>query len=509
MSETTATYAPETERSAENPADLRECPQCGLISLLPRMRPELVADCPRCSHTLWRMRSRPFEFPIACGLAAALFYLYALVAPFLEITAYGRFQLARIETGPVQLSAQGYQWVGLLVLGCTVILPGVKLALMLTTLIGLRTRLLPPRLLKFLFRWYVPIGPWAMVDVYLLGFLVAYTRLIVIADVHLDTAVYSLIGLMISMAAADAALDNEAVWRALDLAETGAAAAHDALHGPAAALPANQRPHDAGYIGCHCCELVNLAEPGERCLRCRATLRPRKTDSIARGWAFTIAAIALYIPANIYPVMQTTELAQTTSYTIMGGIFELIDYGLWPLALLVFVASITIPLMKLLILIYMLLTTQNRSAEHLIGRTIAFRVIDFIGRWSMIDVFMISILVALVRFQQFANINAEAGAPCFAAVVVLTMFAVEAFDPRLMWDASSKQGQGALPPGPPLRAEPLEPARFLKGARHPGRGEPRASAFQKPYYRIPKAQPLVGGPGGQSPPGLAFLEASK
>jgi paraquat-inducible protein A len=120
----------------------------------------------------------------------------------------------------------------------------------------------------------------------------------------------------------------------------------------------------------------------------------------------------------------------------MGGIVELAGYGLWPLALLVFLASITIPLMKLLTLAHMLITTQTGSADHLIGRTIAFRIIDFIGRWSMIDVFMISILVALVRFGQFANIQAAIGAPCFAAVVVLTMFAVESFDPRLMWDAA-------------------------------------------------------------------------
>jgi paraquat-inducible protein A len=152
------------------------------------MRPELVADCPRCSHTLWRMRRRPFEFPIACGLAAALFYLYAIVAPFLEITAYGRFSQARIETGPVQLSLQGFEWVAALVLAVSVILPGIKLGLMLTTLIGLRSGLLAPRLLKTIFRWYGPIGPWAMVDVYLLGFLVAYTRLVAIAEVHLDTA---------------------------------------------------------------------------------------------------------------------------------------------------------------------------------------------------------------------------------------------------------------------------------------------------------------------------------
>jgi len=118
----------------------RECSQCGQISVLPRMRPELVADCPRCDHTLWRMRISPFEFPIACGLSGLLFYLYALVAPFLEISAYGRFQLARLETGPLQLTYQGFELVGVLVMAVTLVFPGLKLGLMLFTLIGLQPR---------------------------------------------------------------------------------------------------------------------------------------------------------------------------------------------------------------------------------------------------------------------------------------------------------------------------------------------------------------------------------
>jgi paraquat-inducible protein A len=382
------------------------------------MRPELVADCPRCSHTIWRMRRHPFELPIAWAMAALLFYIFALSAPFLEISAYGRFQLATLETGPWQLTTQGFEWVGLLVLAVTVIFPGVKLGIILFTLLGIKTRLVSPALLRPVFRWYKPIGPWAMIDVYLLGFLVAFTRLTAIASVHLDTAVYSLIGLMIALAATDAALDEEAVWRALD---TPDAAAPPALYGD--------------LVGCHCCGLVN--ETGTKCRRCHAALRARKPESVARSWAFVIAAICFYIPANLYPVMVITQLGDAVPYTIMGGIVELANNGLWPLAALVFLASITIPLMKLLILAYMLLSIQFGSAEHLIGRTQAYRLIEFIGRWSMIDVFMISILVALVRFGQFANIHAETGAPCFAAVVILTIFAANCFDPRLMWDAGA------------------------------------------------------------------------
>jgi paraquat-inducible protein A len=411
----------------------RECPQCGLISTLPPMQVNRVAVCPRCRHALWQMRKHPFRFVIACGLSGLLFYCLALLAPFLELSAYGRFQTATIETGPAQLVQQGYQMVGLVVLAVSVLFPGIKLGLLLTTLIGVETKWVSSRTLKTFFRWYGPITPWAMVDVYLLGFLVAYTRLIAIASVHLDTALYALIGLMLSMAAADAAMDPEAVWRALD-AEDETSEEKRLEQSPPIARDAQART-GVGLIGCHCCDLVNRAEPGDRCRRCDTVLHMRKANSISRSWALLLAGALLFIPANIYPVMVMTELAVEQPYTIMGGIRDLLLAGLWPLAALVFFASITIPLLKLVTLGYMLVQTQKGSTQHLIGRTRAFRVIEFIGRWSMIDVFVLSLLVALVRFGQFANFVAEVGAPCFAAVVVLTMFAVEFFDPRLMWDA--------------------------------------------------------------------------
>lgn len=392
-----------------------------MVCVLPPMRPELVADCPRCGHVIWRMRRHPFELPIAWALAAALFYVLAVTAPFMDISAYGRFQLANLETGPLQLGLQGFESVGILVLVVTSIIPALKLGIILATLLGLKSGRLPPRMLQAIFRWHRPLSPWAMIDVYLLGFLVAYSRLTAIASVHLDTALYSLIGLMVAMAATDAALDSEAVWCAIDASDKPE-------------TPPRGASNDA-MIGCQCCGLINQSRA--RCRRCDVTLNARKPNSLARSWALLISAILLYVPANIYPVMRITQLGDTHAFTIMGGILELADYGLWPLALLVFLASITIPLMKLLILGYMLVTTQTGSDEHLLGRIKAYRLVEFIGRWSMIDVFMISILVALVRFNQFASINAGVGAPCFAAVVVLTMFAVSGFDPRLMWDGTT------------------------------------------------------------------------
>ncbi len=390
------------------------------------MSPDFSADCPRCGHILWRMRGCSFELPLACALAGALFFSYAVIAPFLEITARGHFQLARIETGPYQLTDQGFQIVGMLVLLVTVILPGAKLAIIIITLTGIETHLLPRDLLKEIFRWYETLKPWSMVDVYLLGFLVALTRLAVIATVHLDTALYALIGLMLSAAAANAFLDTEAVWRALD----GGSCHRKACASGAAA--------GARLIGCQSCGLVNRALPGDSCRRCDIILDDRKPASIARSWAHIIAAAILYLPSNLFPVMTISNLVRTQQFTIMGGIFELFERGLWPFAILVFFASILIPITKLLLMAYMLILTQLGSEEHLLGRTVGFRVVEFIGRWSMIDVFMISILVALVRFGKFSSVQAGFGVTCFAGVVVLTMIAAISFDPRLMWDRAAE-----------------------------------------------------------------------
>ncbi len=401
--------------------DQRECSQCGLLCRLPPRYPGLVADCPRCGNVLWRMRRSRRSYPLSCAVAALLFYLFALVAPFLEIHIYGRFSVARLSTGPAQFVLEGFGLAGALVFTVTLIAPALKLGLLTLTLGGLRV--LPPSWLKLMFRLYLALAPWAMIDVYLLGFLVAYTKLTAYALVHLDTALYALICCMLTMAAADGSVDIEQIWRTLDTR---------------ACTPKPVR--GSAHLGCHACGYLNTAAPnpappGMRCLRCDAPVHVRKPNSLSRAWAFLLAAMCLYIPANIYPFMALTQLAHTTTYTIFGGIIELAQAGLWPLALLVFFASFTIPLLKILLLIYMLITAQLRTKGHLRFRTGAYRFIDFIGRWSMIDVFMVSILIALMRFGQFASVHAAIGSVCFGGVVVLTIFAVEAFDPRLMWDA--------------------------------------------------------------------------
>ena len=160
-----------------------------------------------------------------------------------------------------------------------------------------------------------------------------------------------------------------------------------------------------------------------------------------RTASLSLAALILYLPANYYPVLTVIQLGAGAPSTILGGVRELMDVGMYPLAALVFFASITVPVVKLVGLAILLISTRTGYRRRLRDRTVLYRIVDAIGRWSMIDIFMESILVALVQFGAIVTIDPGIGAVAFAAVVILTMFAAQSFDPRLMWDAAERRAR--------------------------------------------------------------------
>lgn len=197
-----------------------------------------------------------------------------------------------------------------------------------------------------------------------------------------------------------------------------------------------------GLLACDVCRLVSRAPaPGgdAHCPRCSATLHARKPASLARTWAFLIAAMILYVPANTLPIMDTSSLFGTQRDTILSGIAFLWASGSFVLALLVFFASVVVPLAKMLALTVLAASVQLRAAWHPRTRTRLYRVIEFVGRWSMLDIYVVTMLVALVQVNTVAAIHAGPGAAAFGAVVVLTMFAAASFDPRLIWDALGEE----------------------------------------------------------------------
>lgn len=194
-----------------------------------------------------------------------------------------------------------------------------------------------------------------------------------------------------------------------------------------------------GLVLCNDCHLVvreAAVTPGQAsyCPRCGSRLHARRPNSLARTWALIITAWIFLFPANLYPVMTVIYLGEGEPDTILSGVVRLVQNGMIPIAILVFVASIVVPMLKLLGLMVLLLTVQRRWQLNKRQCTILYRIIEVIGAWSMLDLFMISILVTLVDLGAVATISAGTGATAFATVVVLTMFAAMSFDPRLIWD---------------------------------------------------------------------------
>lgn len=190
-----------------------------------------------------------------------------------------------------------------------------------------------------------------------------------------------------------------------------------------------------GMVSCHRCHLLCYqSKQRAACPRCGESLHSRKPQSISRTWALVIAALIFYIPANVFPITHTSALGSVQSDTILSGVIYFIHSGSWPVALIIFVASVFVPLLKLLILIILLISVQRGWQWRPIDRTRLYRLTEAIGRWSMLDIYVVTILVALVHLGALANMEAGPGALYFGGVVIVTMLAAEAFDPRLIWD---------------------------------------------------------------------------
>lgn len=204
--------------------------------------------------------------------------------------------------------------------------------------------------------------------------------------------------------------------------------------------PAQYGADSAASKGLALCHSCNRVEPVENrhCPRCGARLHLRKPESLERTVAFAVAAVILYVPANLLPVLRLESVTGAHQNTIVGGVIEFWQSGDYPVAAIIFVASVMIPILKLLAIAALCLT--SRTGKYPRAMTRLYRITEFIGRWSMVDVFVVAILVAVVQLGSVMSIHPGPGAVSFAAVVILTIFAAESFDPRLIWDAVARSG---------------------------------------------------------------------
>ena len=409
----------------ETGASLVACHDCGLVHSLPRLQPSGAVICTRCGAVLRRYRPGGISRALALNLAALFLFGVANALPLMTMKLAGQEQAATLIEGVLGLYRKGMWELAGLVLFVAILFPLVRILGSLWVLWHLRAgranRTLAPVL-----RVVEELRPWAMTEVYLLGLIVAWVKLRDLATIDLGLALAAFVIFILIMIWAASALDAQEVWDRI---------------APQARARRGETMTEGSVLACHACnQLVRAGRNHERgyCPRCRSSLHERKPDSLARVTALVIAATILYIPANLYPVMKVVSLGRGEPDTIISGVKALIQLGMYPVALLVFFASITVPVLKLIGLTYLLITVRRRSNRRRRDRTVLYRMIESVGRWSMVDIFMISILVALVNLGEIATIEPGFGAVAFASVVILTMIASKAFDPRLIWDTGEQ-----------------------------------------------------------------------
>jgi paraquat-inducible protein A len=391
------------------------CPDCGLAQRLPPLPPHTVAECARCGATLLRRVPGSVALALALALAAGCLLIPANLEPLMTASFRGAERQNLMITGMSALWDTGFPLLGTLVGVLTVATAILWLAALLPVLVIVHRGERRPWLGRS-FRYAGRLRTWNMSEVYLLGALVAYTRIQSVAIIEIAIGGWAFAGFALAVLLIDRVIDRHAIWDAI---------------GPGAAAGA-----EAGeIIDCLECGLIApVSAIGRPCPRCAATLHLRKPDSFQRTAALAASAFLLYIPANLLPILRIVRFGRDDPATIFSGVRELLAAGLWPLAAIVFTASIVVPLVKLTGLTWFLVAIRLGVTRRVMARTRLYRFIEGIGRWSNIDVFMLSILVALVQFGNLTRVEAEPGAAAFAAVVVLTMLASRAFDARLMWD---------------------------------------------------------------------------
>ena len=389
-----------------------ECHDCGLLQSLPDPIPGHGRHCHRCNASFGR-RVLKIENALALVATALTLFLLATLFPLLAINVSGRTRSVHLGSMVTGLIDHNLAPLALFVLLIALLAPLLQIAALGYVLLPLRGGR-QFRHAAFSLRLAAAMRPWAMFDVFLIGALVTLTKLHDLAAIKIDVGFWALGLLVLVLASLDLAIDQHALWDRVSPAARSA------------------EPPPASWHGCATCALVQ--QPASHCARCRARLHRRRPESLTRAAALVLTGFVLYLPANLFPVITVISFGRGTSATIMGGVLELLNGSDWPLAVIVFTASVAVPLLKLAGLGWLLFSTRRGRSARLTDRTRLYRLIELVSRWSAVDIFVSALLTALVTLGNLATIEPGLGVLAFGAVVFVTMLATEHFDPRLMWD---------------------------------------------------------------------------
>ncbi len=364
--------------------------------------------------------------------------------PLMTFSVAGLQSTGNVIDAILGLFANDYFFVGCMVLLVSLVFPFLKLGLLFITSCSLFLRQAKRPVLT-LFRMYKHLSEWGMVEVYMLGILVSIIKMYQMTRIDYDTGFFCFAALVVLTVCSSAVVDERLFWDMLgDSIEDFSVASAGEGQGAKCALVQGKTAREAGLIRCLDCGRLSAAaavqgDEVQRCPRCRAILHARKAGSISKTWALVLAAGIFYVPANMLPMMRVEFMGSPDESTILGGIIYFFHTGEFLIGAIILTASVLVPLFKIVGIILILISIQCNWHGWLRHKTMMFRFIEFIGRWSFLDVFVVALLGATIRFGALTTITADSAAPFFTAVVVATMFAALAFDPRILWDAGPTQ----------------------------------------------------------------------
>jgi len=411
--------------------NLIECHGCGQVHTLPDLEPGYELDCGVCGTQVLSSRINWRDKAAALTMAGVVFFLLSMSLPFLGVSAAGQTLGSDLISGVQGLWNTQHHTLAIIVFLTVILIPAIRLIAM-SCLLWLSFHKIRSRYGVFMLKIVERMNPWSMLEIFLLAILVTVVKLGSMAELDPGMGLLCYVLLVITMVGASLNLNKYELWHEQqphNYFVDGEVAEGVDSEGDIKSSEVQD------LVSCHHCQaLVSESLSHEHCPRCHAGLHKRTKNSIEKTTALLIAGVILYLPANLLPIMSSTVLGVATADTIMSGVITLIMHGSWPVALVVFVASILVPVAKFILMFWLCWSVRQQSERNQRQRTTLYRITEFVGRWSMVDVFVVTLLVALIQFGAFANIAPEAGALAFASVVILTMLAAESFDSRLIWD---------------------------------------------------------------------------
>ncbi|WP_159739154.1 paraquat-inducible protein A [Vibrio atypicus] len=405
-------HSPSIE-SSKHPADvtsIRLCQGCELpVDNTPLVKGK-NAYCPRCGTQLYRGGTPSLSGNLAIAITCLLLFIPSHFFNFISIRLFGVMIPATLPHGVWSLFQEGFILLSLLIIFCSSIAPLMVSGAVVVAHFAAKKRAF--RLLKYSLSIIQHVKAWVMIDVFLVSLAISCFKLQDYSDIFVGPGLYGLLLLQVATVLLVTRVSVRRYWEDY--------------------MPERSLTLEKKTLHCHSC---HLSQPeGTHCLRCKSPIHHRKPNSIQKTWAYLIAATIAIFPANLIPISILITNGQRLEDTIFSGVANLVKTGMTGIAVIIFVASIVVPVAKILGLSYILLAIKfKRSIFHRQRMAIYF-IVKWIGRWSMMDLFVISIMMTLVDRGQILDFTPGYGAVAFGMVVVFTMLAAESIDPRLIWD---------------------------------------------------------------------------